>query len=167
MNSVKVTPVNVNSTPAAYIMSHSTFNFGKELSQFDRTYQTLLLDELLSSTIIKIEFLYIDIGCTNNYNNDTGYIQSLVGTEPSFTFTCYNLSSDINVSPAVDSRYPASSIRYSYVGITFNISNDEKIGGFLLKYSGMYIYTLSIQLKTRLLGNAVRVIVLQIFFLVE
>ena len=128
--STVITTVNVNSTPAAYIMSHSTFNFGQQLSQFNRTRQALILTELTNTTVVKIEFLYIDIGCTNNYNNNTGYIQSLVGTEPSFTFTCYNLTSAINVAPA-DFR-----LALSYVGISFNISNDRRRGGFLLKYSG-------------------------------
>ena len=109
-------------------MSHSTFNFGQKLSQLNRTTQALTLRELTSSTVLRIEFLYIDIGCTSNYNNDTGFIQSL-NTEPSFTFTCYNLISDITVSPA-------SSRRSNYVGFSFNINNDKKRGGFLLKYSG-------------------------------
>ena len=126
-----LTTVNVNSTPAAYIMSHSTFNFGQKLSQFYRTYQVLTLRELTNSTVLKIEFLYINIGCTSNNNNDIGYIQSLVGgAETSFTFTCYNLTSAITVSPA-------DSARGNYVGFSFNINNDEKRGGFLLKYSGM------------------------------
>ena len=130
MKSGLTTAVNVNSTPAAYIMSHSTFNFGQKLSQFNRTHQALFFRELTNSTVLKIEFLYIDIGCTSNYNNDTGYIQSIAGgAEPSFTFTCHNLSSDITVSPA-------DSARGNYVGLSFNINNDEKREGFLLKYSG-------------------------------
>ena len=128
MNSYTLTTsVNVNSTPAAYIMSHSTFNFGQKLSQFNTAPQALLLSELTNSTV-QIEFLYIDIGCTSNYNNDTGFIQSL-NTEPSFTFTCYNLTSDITVSPG-DSGLS------SYVGLLLTISNGTKRGGFLLKYSG-------------------------------
>ena len=130
MKSAPLTSVNVNSTPAAYIMSHSTFNFGQKLSQFNITKQALIFSELTNSAVLKIEFLYIDIGCTSNYNNDTGYIQSIAGgAEPSFTFTCHNLSSDITVSPA-------DSARGNYVGLSFNINNDEKREGFLLKYSG-------------------------------
>ena len=141
-SSTVTTLVNVNSTPAAYIMSHSTFNFGQKLSQFNRTHQALFFRELTNSTIFKIEFLYIDIGCTSNYNNDTAYIQSLVGgAEPPFSFTCYNLTSDITVSPATTERNSESSnatilVLSSYVGFSFKISNDEKRGGFLLKYSG-------------------------------
>ena len=129
MTSTVTTSVNVNSTPAAYVMSHSTFNFGQKLSRPNITPQTLLLSELSNSTV-QIEFLYIDIGCTNNYNNDTGYIQSLVGTEPSFTFTCYNLTSDI---PAT---FRSATDLSNYVGFSFNISNHVRRGGFLLKYSG-------------------------------
>ena len=111
-------------------MSHSTFNFEQELSKFSKNLWALTLRELVNSKSLKIEFLYIDIGCTSNYNNDTGYIQSTVGgAKTSFTFTCYNLTSDITVSPA------DSSLR-NYVGFSFNINNDEKRGGFLLKYSG-------------------------------
>ena len=117
--------MNVNSTPAAYIMSHSTFNFGQKLLQFNRTFKTLLLSELTNTTVLRIEFLYIDIGCTSNYNNDTGYIRS-INTEP--RFTCYNLSSAITVSPG--------STRSSYVGFSLNIDNHESRGGILLKYSG-------------------------------
>ena len=132
MTSARLSSVNVNSTPAAYIMSHSTFNFGQQLSQFYTAYQALLLRELTRSTVLKIEFLYIDIGCTSNYNNDTAYIQSFTGgSDTSFSFTCYNLSSDITVSPA-DSGFS------NYVGFSFMINNDEKRGGFLLKYSGMF-----------------------------
>ena len=133
MKSARATIVNVNSIPAAYIMSHSTFNFGQKLSQFNETLQALLLSELTNTTLVKIEFLYIDIGCTNNYNNDTGYIQSFAGgSETSFTFTCYNLTSSIKLAPAVSLLS-----RSSYVGFSFNISNVGKRGGFLLKYSGM------------------------------
>ena len=129
-----LTTVNVNSTPAAYIMSHSTFNFGQKLSQFNITLQALLLRELTNSTVLKIEFLYIDIGCTNNYNNDTGYIWS-INTEPSFTFTCYNLSSAL-LAPL--SAYQSHSSLSNYVALAFNITNNERIGGFLLRYSGMF-----------------------------
>ena len=129
MKSTFATSVNVSSIPAAYIMSHSTFNFGQQLSQSNITRQVLLLYELTKSTILRIEFLYIDIGCTNNYNNDAGYIQS-IRTEPRFTFTCNNLTSDIIVSPG-------DSARSYYVGFAFEISNDTRRGGFLLKYSGM------------------------------
>ena len=123
------TTVNVSSTPAAYIMSHSKFNFGQQLSQFYRIDQRLLFYGVFKPIALKIEFLYIDIGCTNNYNNDTGYIRSL-NTEPSFTFTCYNLTSAINVSPG-------DSALGSYIGLSFMINNKTTRGGFLLKYSGI------------------------------
>ena len=133
MRSGLQTAVNVSSTPAAYIMSHSTFNFGQKLSQFNTTSKGLLLKELTSSTVLKIEFLYIDIGCTSNYNNDTSHIQSLVHTEPNFTFTCDNLTPATSVPPAL---YRSTSNYSSYVGFSFNINNDERRGGYLLKYSG-------------------------------
>ena len=116
-------------------MSHSTFNFGQKLSQFNRTKQVLLLSELINSTVLKIEFLYIDIGCTSNYSNDAGHIQSLVETEPSFTLTCNNLTTARSAPPAL---YQSNSSRGNYVGFSFQKNNNERRGGFLLKYSGMF-----------------------------
>ena len=135
MKSGLTTAVNVNSTPSAYIMSHSTFNFGQNLSQFNKTLQVLLLRELTNSTVLKIEFLYIDIGCTSNYNNDSSHIQSVVGTEPIFTFTCNNLTSASSAPPAL---YKSISKLSDYVGFSFHIKKDVQRGGFLLKYSGMF-----------------------------
>ena len=130
-SSTLITSVNVNSTPAAYIMSHSTFNFGQKLSQFDRPLLALALTELTSPTVVKIEFLYIDIGCKNSH------IQSVEGTEPSFTFTCNDSTPATSVPPTL---YKSTSALSNYVGFSFNINNDERRGGFLLKYSGMIDY---------------------------
>ena len=129
MNSSARTTVNVNSTPAAYIMSHRTFNFGQKLFPNNRTKQVLLLSELTNSTVLKIEFLYIDIGCTNSY------IQNLVGTEPSFSFTCNDSASATSAPPAL---YQSNSSLSNYVGFSFQKNNNERRGGFLLKYSGMF-----------------------------
>ena len=130
MTSTPITSVNVNSTPAASIMSHSTFNFGQKLSQFNRTYQVLLFRDLAISTLVKIEFLYIDIGCTNSH------IQSVEGTEPSFIFTCNDSTSATSAPPAL---YQSNAPLSNYVGFSFQKNKNERIGGFLLKYSGMFL----------------------------
>ena len=137
-SSALLTSVNVNSTPAAYIMSHSTFNFGQQLSQFYRIDQRLLFYGVVKPIALKIEFLYIDIGCTSNYNNDTGYVKSLGSTDPQNTFTCYNLT--LAIPPQL---YQSNSESDNYVGFSLMLNNDVLRGGYLLKYSGMFFLPIS------------------------
>ena len=132
--------VNINSTPAAYIMSHSTFNFGQKLHQFNIAHQLLLFSELTNTTVVKIEFLYIDIACASSYNNNTGFIASIGGTEPRFKFTCYSLKSAKSTTPLVLSIHLKANKNplRSFIGLFFKINNDTRRGGYLLKYSGMF-----------------------------
>ena len=98
MKSALITSVNVNSIPAAYIMSHSTFNFG-----WSPYHSKVILSVVLhgfpdKTVLLKIEFIYINIGeessCSNNTSHNTLTIVTLHGGN---TFTCSDVNDAINI----------------------------------------------------------------------
>ena len=135
MNSNLTTSVDATSTPAAYIMSHSTFNFGQHHSRYpnDITLSILLSRFPNSTVLLKVEFIYINIGDESNCrdNNTTGDILTIV-TPYGNIFTCSDVNDAINIQTQVIHLQSPK-----FVGFRFETNSQHRRGGFLLKYSGL------------------------------
>ena len=134
MKSTATTTVNVNSTPIAYIKSHSTFNFGlsHHLYPNDVTLNILLSGFPDSTVLLTVEFIYINIGdessCRDNTTGDILTIVTLYGN----IFTCSGVNNAINVQTQdIQLQSP------QFVGFRFETNSQHRKGGFLLKYSGL------------------------------
>ena len=84
------------------------------------------------TVLLKIEFIYINIGeensCSNNTSHNTLTIVTLHGD---YTFTCSDVNDARNIQTlAIQLQSPNS------VGFMFEATSLYRRSGFLLKYSG-------------------------------
>ena len=133
MKSTATTTVNVNSTPIAYIKSHSTFNFGlsHHLYPNDVTLNILLSGFPDSTVLLTVEFIYINIGDESSCrDNTTGDILT-ISTPYGYVFTCSDVIDAANIQTQnIQLQSP------KFVVFRFKTNSRQSKGGFLLKYSG-------------------------------
>ena len=127
-------PVNVTRIPTAYIESHGSFNFGQQTYP-DGKSKSRHLDGFSESAILNIEFPYLNIGGQNTCGtNVSGDMLSII-TDQVRVFTCSDVSSPI---PPRAIHLPTNT---SWVEVDFTANRHQGNGGFLLKYSGIHLFS--------------------------